>query len=125
MSGENQTAASPDKAAEDNDRQIVHKAQIKNTSQKWLVVANARAILASCDSLSQARESLETLVPDIENSPWGTARVMCPGDNWETTLVGSRPLSPEETLAEEAAFAEAALGFPWLQAARDAGVKIE
>ena len=80
---------------------------IKNTSDKFLLVGNASHVIASYEAREEAIADLGTQVPCIDESPWGSVRILSPGEEWEGNYTQNRPFTA----------AEAMKSLPWMQSA--------
>ncbi|MFA9262810.1 MAG: hypothetical protein ACEQSB_05710 [Undibacterium sp.] len=83
---------------------------ITNTSDKYLLVGNCHHIIAAYESAQDAAADIDSQVPCIDSSPWGSVQVVAPGD----TVSGDYCQPIPRTAKQDAELAEQMAAMPWM-----------
>jgi hypothetical protein len=86
---------------------IKFKTTFTNTSDKWLLVGDGKTLIAAYETKEEAWGGVEEQVPSIDDSPYGSVRVMAPGETWQWEGCSFRPF----TAAEKTTHSSVALNF--------------
>jgi hypothetical protein len=75
---------------------IAFKSSLANTTDKWLLVGNGTQVIAAYETQDAAVQGMRLAVPSIADSPYGSVRVLAPGETWDWNGCSPRPFTAEE-----------------------------
>jgi hypothetical protein len=100
------TTNTTDQAKMTNTHSMATTHSITNTSDKFILVGNARKIISAYDTMGEAVEDFVIQIPSIEDSEWGAVRILSPGETWTGEFACRLPLTSAEKVKNDAIFHE-------------------
>jgi hypothetical protein len=79
---------------QETNMKITHK--ITNTSDKYLLVGDAHAMLGAYDTKIEAKRDMDAKFQFVEDSGYASLDVLEPGESLTIDLVNERPLTASE-----------------------------